>query len=101
MMRSFLIGTLLFFSFSAPASALLPPLYQEIQEIDAILHSEELPKNLPKGDADIIREIIKKSDNSYLIKTDTISLIAEVIHHQKKGIIGPGIVEVKFKKNTE
>lgn len=77
-----------------PLSALLPPLWEGVSEIKAILTDEHLKDYLDS--AEIIEQITKVS-NGYLIKTNRSELLAEVktLPQERPG---PAKFEIQFSK---
>ena len=89
-MKKFII--LLLFVFAVKANALLPPLYQSLKEIDAIISNEQLKEEL--GSAEAVLEI-KRVKDGYLVLTRQYMLKVEVIYIPRK-IIGPAKFELRF-----
>ena len=66
---------LLLFLSTSTAYALLSPLNQSLEEIEAIIQNAELQKCLPQGQA---LKSIRRTGNGYLLTTDEIQLMAEI-----------------------
>lgn len=84
---------LLFFLFILQtAHAALPPLYQSLREIKAIISYERLINELGSAEAVIG---IKKVENGYLVKTFRYELKVDVIYIPQE-MVGPAKFELKF-----
>lgn len=83
----FLTGTL---------SALLPPLYQNIAELKAILSDDKISECLQSGD---VIEEIRKTNEGYLIVTNHREVLAEVVYQPAENI-GPAKFKIIFKGKT-
>ena len=66
-------------------SAVLPPLYQGINELKDLLNEPKLGELLQSGE---VIEEIKKVDNGYLIITNKHELLAEVVYQTNRRV-GP------------
>ena len=89
-----LIGT--FFS-TLPMQGVLPPLYEGIKELQALLASHELSQKLGSGD---VIEKIEKTENGYKITTNKRDLEVEV-YYTPTGRIGPAAFTLKFGESHE
>lgn len=89
---TYIIALGIFFSQGMIFSA-LPPLYEDIAEIKAILEDQRLGQLLESGES--IKEI-KKSDQGYIIKTNHHKLYVKVIYKPNK-MPGPAQFEIEFK----
>lgn len=78
--------------FTLHVQAALPPLYQGIKEIQAILESAELAQKLPSGD---VIEEIKRTDTGFSITTNKRELQVHVTY-VKTGKIGPDDFTLRF-----
>jgi hypothetical protein len=78
--------------FTAEQHAALPPLYQSIREIDAVLSHEYLRSS--EFTAEPILDV-KKIENGYLVETAHYYLMADVIYKETSHI-GPMQFEVHF-----
>lgn len=79
--------------FSNSLSAALPPLYQEINEIKAILDDEKLSHYLSSGDLILS---INRVEKGYVILTNhDQKLVAEVVYDQNRKI-GPAQFQIVF-----
>lgn len=96
-MKKFFLILFLAFSFSTNLSAILPPLYQGIQEVADILKDPQLGQLLSAGD---VLLSIEKNDTGYLITTNHYELQANIIYtHEVK--IGPQQFTVVFDSPKE
>lgn len=77
---------------TCPCFCALPPLWQSVREIEAILESEELGKHF-EAHAPIIE--ISKIGNGYLIRTEKQEVVVEVRYLPGK-MMGPTNFELKF-----
>lgn len=59
-----------------PVFAALPPLYQSLAEIKAIVNSNEMGNTFPSSQ--VVRSIHKEEDGSYLILTDQMQVKVEI-----------------------
>jgi len=84
--------TLLFFFFTTLSYSALPPLYQGIKEIEAILQAPELKERL--SSSEIIEEIIRE-DHGYIVLTQKQTLYVKVIPSNKSKI-GPKEFDLEF-----
>jgi hypothetical protein len=85
-MKKFLFITLFLATMGSSLFAALPPLTQNVREIEAILHSNELMDKL--NQADVI-EMIKHEGNSYIIITEDKRLVVDVVYLSGQKKIGP------------
>jgi len=83
---------ILIFLFGIKLHAALPPLYQSLKEIDAIISDARLKEEL--GSAEPVLEIKRVADG-YLIFTNRYTLRVEVIYIPQE-MIGPAKFELKF-----
>ena len=82
------------FSLTATLEAALPPLYQNRNEISAILSSPEFGQKLQSGEAILT---IQKNETGYLITTNKNVLQVNVIYkHSDK--MGPVPFDLKFEE---
>lgn len=79
-----------------PLYSLLPPLYQGIAELKAILDDKKLGQEL--GSGEVILDI-RKTDHGYLIVTNQNELMVQVIY-QPNRFPGPAHFELEFKNPT-
>lgn len=77
---------------SATTEALLPPLYEGIREIKAILEDPELSQELTSGE---VIEAIEKNDKGYEIQTNRSRLQVDV-HALPVDHPGPAQFELEF-----
>lgn len=91
-MKKFILPFLLNFCFVQTAFALLPPLYQSIDEMKAILISEELSKHLDS--ADLILSI-QRNSNGYEITSNLHTLQVDIIYLPAEKP-GPAKFDLKF-----
>lgn len=87
----YVIATAIFFS-HAIIFAALPPLFEDIAEIKAILDDQKLGQLLESGES--IREI-KKVEKGYVIKTNQHKLLAKVIY-KPNNRPGPAQFDIEF-----
>lgn len=80
--------------FPCIASAALPPAWQGVAELKAILNAPELPEYLESGD--VIQGVLRE-ENGWRIETNHRSITIEVIPKDQK-MPGPKSFELKFKK---
>lgn len=90
-MKKFIFLFIFLFALKTTCAA-LPPLYQSLREIDAIISDERLSKEL--GSAEAILGI-KKIKDGYLITTINYHVKVDVIYIPQK-MIGPAKFELKF-----
>lgn len=64
--------------FAESAFATLPPLWQGVKEMEAILKSEQLKEHFTSGDQ--IQEIIKGENNTYYVRGNNAACIVEVTY---------------------
>lgn len=64
--------------FAQSAFAALPPLWQGVREIEAILKDHQLKEHF--SSADQIQEIVKGEDNTYTIRSNNRECIVHVIY---------------------
>lgn len=96
-MKKFFLILFLSFSLNANLSAILPPLYQGIKEVTAILRDPQLGQLLSAGD---VLLSIEKNDRGYLVTTNHHELQANVIYtHEAK--IGPQQFTIVFDSPTK
>lgn len=88
----YIIAASIFFSHAIIFSA-LPPLYEDIAEIKAILDDQRLSHLLESGES--IKEI-KKGEKGYVIKTNRHKLYAKVIY-KPNSMPGPAQFDIEFK----
>lgn len=88
----YVMAASIFFSHSIIFAA-LPPLFEDIAEIKAILEDQQLGQLLESGDS--IMEI-KKVEKGFLIKTNHHKLFAHVIYRPSR-MPGPAQFEIEFK----
>ena len=79
---------------SGSAMALLPPLYQGIAELKAILNNDMLEQMLDSGE---VITSITKTDEGYTIQTNHQQLLAQVVYEPNK-LPGPAKFKILFKK---
>lgn len=79
---------------SQPAFALLPPLFESIAQIKAILDAPELKIELQSGD---VIESISRNESGWEIQTNKRELQIEVVSLPLKQP-GPGQYEIHFQK---
>jgi hypothetical protein len=77
--------------------AILPPLYQSVEEIKAILKDKRLSEVLSSSNT--ITNIIK-IDNGYSIETEDSSVVVDVIYIPTK-LLGPAKFKLEFHKANE
>lgn len=75
--------------------AVLPPLYQNKKEIEAILNSPELSKAIPEGES---LEEIRKTDKGYLVITRRYLVVVLVRYHRMKQMVGPAKFTLEFSR---
>lgn len=93
-MKRYLLLTLFSAVFFCSLTAALPPLYQNLTELKAVLNAPELTHLLNSGEV-IVQ--IYKVDSGYLIMTDQHSLIAKVVfEHAIRP--GPTPFHIEFSK---
>lgn len=83
--------------FTHSAEGLLPPLYENIKEIQAILGSPEIGERLQSGE--VINKI-ERTSNGFAIQTNMHQLDVEVVY-QKEGRIGPASFKLVFGEPKE
>ena len=91
-----LFTTMLILLFSSEAFALLPPLYQNINEITAILNNKEVTDQLESG-----RSILKiiKTKSGYKIVANECTLEVKVVYHgTKNSMPGPAEFQIQPEK---
>lgn len=93
-MRSKFYKLLLLLFFPAIASAILPPAWQGVAELKAILEAPELPQFLDSAE---IVEGISKVEKGWMIKTSRSQIFVEVLLKPQK-MPGPEKFELQFKK---
>lgn len=91
-MNKFLIALLASLSLSGSVFAILPPLWQNVSEIKAILDNKELGNKLQSGE---IIEEIKKNDNGWIIITNHNELAIKIVYH-KPAQPGPALFTLEF-----
>lgn len=81
---------------TTPGEAILPPLYQGIRELQAILSAPEIGQKLESGD--VIEKIIR-TDTGFKIVTNKREVVIhiEYSHNQK---IGPADFMLKFEDSV-
>lgn len=79
---------------SAPMFALLPPVWQGVAEIRAILNDPQLNSELNSGD---ILESITREENGWLITTSKSKVRVQVIP-QPQNMPGPEKFKLKYEK---
>ncbi len=88
-----IIFTLALFMFAGNISyAALPPLYQGIREIKAIIEHQEFSENL--GSHEVVMDIVR-IEQGYLIITNYSHMIVEVVYLPQE-MSGPGQFELIF-----
>lgn len=85
-MKKLLCITLACFICNSTVEALLPPLWQGVSELNAILNEENLANHLSSGD---IILAIHKTHYGYLIVTSRGFLEAHVVYEVSDGMPGP------------
>lgn len=88
---AFIFTAAMALSASLPAVEQLPPLFQDLKELRAILTNDNLGKLLPAGDT--IMEI-RRVENGYIIKTNKHQVLAKVSY--QSGGIGPIPFVIEF-----
>lgn len=83
--------------FTHPTEGLLPPLYEGIKEMQAILGSPEIGEKLQSGE--LITKI-EKTNEGFLIETNQHQLDVKVIY-QDTHKIGPATFQLKFGEPTK
>jgi len=96
MKRSFIMATAALFLVHGSVQALLPPLWEGVAEIKAILSDEQLKDYLDSAD---IIESISKTSSGYLIKTNRSELEA-IVEFRPQGMPGPAKFDIKFVKRS-
>lgn len=77
---------------SAPAFALLPPLYHSLNEFKALVESPELDKHLDSGEAIIA---IRRTEKGLVVITNKHLLFVE-IENVPADVVGPATFKLKF-----
>ena len=77
--------------FTAPLSAVLPPVWQGVAEVKAILNDPDLSQHLDSAE---ILESIAKTDQGWLISTNRSHLLVKVIYERQSM---PGAQKFKLK----
>ena len=88
---AYLVSLFFFLSCSMIFSA-LPPLFEDIAEIKAILEDNKLGQFLQSGES---IQVIRKVEKGYVIKTNHHKLFAEVIYRPNTKP-GPALFEIEF-----
>lgn len=81
------------FILTQSAFAALPPLWQGVKEMEAILQSEQLKEHFVS--ADQIQEITKTDGNTYFVRGNRASCIVEVIYLSPENL-GPAQFTLSF-----
>ncbi len=88
---------LIIFFIAAKGFCALPPLYQSLKELDAVLSDDRLIEELSSGEP--ILEI-KRDDDSYFIYTNKHILKVQVVYIPTQ-YMGPSKFELKFFEKEE
>ena len=96
MKRLFTIALISLVILQAPAQALLPPLWEGVAELKAVLSDEQLRNYLDSAE---IIESITKTSSGYLIITNRSELEANV-EFRPQGMPGPAKFDIKFVKRA-
>ena len=96
-MKNIIFKILFLLSISSTCLAVLPPLYQSIEERKAILSSEELPKHL--GSHEVIEDIVNVS-GGYIIITNYSHLKVNVVYIPTE-MLGPAHFNLVFETPIE
>lgn len=75
-------------------SALLPPVWQDVAEIKAILNDTRLNQYLESGES---LQTIEKQPTGWLLRTNE-SIIFVEVHPEKQSMPGPEKFSIEFKK---
>ena len=92
MKKNLLLALACIFFSQAIIFAALPPLFEDIAEIKAILDDKRLGQSLESGES--IHEI-KKLENGYSIKTNHHILFAKIIY-KPRGMPRPAKFDIEF-----
>ncbi len=87
----------LFLLLTAPAFALLPPLYQSVTELQEIMDSDELTKYLPTSQKILS---ITAVGIGYILRTQEYQMLIEV-QYQQQSKMGPALFELIFHEPTK
>lgn len=91
-MKTFLGITLASILLAGSANAALPPLWQGVNEVKAILEDQQLSNALPSGD--VLIKIVKKPDG-YLLITNKRKVLVKIIP-QESAMPGPTKFKLEF-----
>lgn len=96
-MKKWILFSIALFNFTHHGLfAALPPLYESVRELQAILSDDKLGQVLSSGD--LILEI-KKTDAGFLIITNKHEVLARVISEPSK-LMGPAQFKIVFEAPT-
>lgn len=90
-MKKFLMLTVMCLACNS-LTAVLPPLWQNVAELKAILEDRSLGNHLQSGD---VIESIEKIDNGWFIKTNHRSVNA-IVHYEPQQMPGPAKFKIEF-----
>lgn len=79
------------------AFALLPPIHQSVNEIKAILDSQELAQAFSPGET--IQLIKRKNENTFIIKTEKNQMVVGIVYSPQQKI-GPHEFKLVFENPT-
>lgn len=86
------IATLIFLSIFSFGEALLPPAWQSVAELQAILQNEQLKNYLQSGD---LIEKIQRTNNGWIISTNHSEIMA-IVTPESQSIPGPQKFTINF-----
>lgn len=91
-MKKFIFGTLVFLGMIQNAFAALPPFYESLAELNALLKDPRLADRLGSGE---LITSIQKNDQGWQVTTTHYNLQIDVVY-QKTELIGPQKFELRF-----
>lgn len=91
-MKKFAFAAVLLMLSAGSAFASLPPLYQSLRELQALLTSEGLQESL--GSGEVIQEIVRTAQG-YVVTTQNYHLTVDV-QYAHPGKIGPAEFDFQF-----
>lgn len=89
---AFVLGA--FLAYAQPTWAILPPLYEGLQQLKAIIEDPQLTEELQSGD---LIEAIERNESGWEIRTNHFHLQVDV-HRKPQSHPGPASFEYQFHK---